>query len=60
MQPYHYLEQAGATLDSLDDSNEIEKVLDELEVIYELLDPEFKDLADDLIGRLNGKLKDAS
>lgn len=59
MQPYHYLEQAGAALESLDSANEIEKVLDELEIIYELLDPEFQDLADDLIGRLNGKLKDA-
>ena len=57
MEPYRYLEQVAARLDTLDDRDEINRILDELEFLYEALDPEFQDLASDLIARLSERLR---
>ncbi len=57
MEPYQYLQQASVALDTLDSSEEINKVIDELEFIFELLDPEHQNLAEDLMSRFNARLK---
>jgi hypothetical protein len=56
VEPYRYLEQVAGKVDSLDDREEINQVIDELQLVYEILDPEFQGLADDLIARLNARL----
>jgi hypothetical protein len=54
--PYAYLQRVAAALDRLREGPEIEVVLDELEYLYEVLDPELQHLADDLIGQLRRRL----
>ncbi|MCU0972167.1 MAG: hypothetical protein MUF57_10445 [Gammaproteobacteria bacterium] len=54
--PYAYLQQVAGALDRLRQRREIEVVLDELEYLYEVLDPELQHLADDLIGQLRQRL----
>ncbi len=54
--PYAYLQRVGSALDRLRERAEIEVVLDELEYLYEVLDPELQHLADDLIGQLRRRL----
>lgn len=56
MEPTKYLEEAARTADELDTSEELIRVIDELERIYETLDPQLKDLASDLMRRLGGRL----
>ena len=56
MEPYRYLEKVSAAFDTLNTREEINEVLDELEYLYELIDPEFQDLAGDLIAKLTDKL----
>jgi hypothetical protein len=56
MEPMNYLEEAAKNADE-HDNRENNRVIDELELIYEALDPEFQDLAADLISRLSGRLK---
>ena len=60
MQPYQYLEKVAKSLDTMEDSEEIKAVLDELEFLYEALDPEFRDLAVDLIDRAKLRLQSCS
>ena len=60
MQPYQYLEKVAKSLDTMEDSEEIKAVLDELEFLYEALDPEFQDLAVDLIDRAKLRLQSCS
>jgi hypothetical protein len=55
--PYAYLQQVAASLESLGTRREIETVLDELEYLYEIIDPELMYLADDLIERLRKRLR---
>lgn len=55
--PYAYLQQVAASLESLSTRREIETVLDELEYLYEVIDPELMYLADDLIERLRKRLR---
>ena len=57
MDPYRYLQQVSELFDTLDDKQQINTVLDELEYIYELLDPELQSLASDMIERLTRKLQ---
>ena len=54
--PYAYLQQVAGVLDQLDDRGRIDTILDELEYLYEVLDPELQPLADDLIERLRTRL----
>jgi hypothetical protein len=54
--PYTYMQQVAGVLDTLDDHDRINTLLDELEYLYEVLDPELQPLADDLIARLRGRL----
>ena len=54
--PYAYMQQVAGIMDSLTDRGRINTILDELEYLYEVLDPEFQPLADDLIGKLRTRL----
>ena len=55
--PFQYLQRVSENFEVITTREEINTVLDELECIFELLEPEFQDLASDLIARLNAKLK---
>ena len=57
MEPYQYLQQVANQLDALNTRSEITQTLDELEFIYEAVDPEFQELASDLITRLTQRLR---
>ena len=46
------LEKVAADLETLDTRDAIDRVLDELDFLYELLDPELQPLATELIERL--------
>jgi hypothetical protein len=58
MEPVKYLQEADKTAGELDTREEVNRVIDELESIYETLDPQFQDLASDLIDRLSSRLKE--
>ncbi len=54
--PYAYMQQVAGVMDQLNDRERINTILDELEYLYEVLDPELQPLADDLIERLRARL----
>ncbi len=56
--PYKYLEQVSELFDSLNTREEINQVLDELEFLFDLIDPEFQDQVSDLISRLTKRLQE--
>ena len=60
LDPYAYMQQVAGALDRLDDRAQINTVLDELEYLYEVLDPELQPLADDLLERLRRRLEHAT
>lgn len=52
-----YMQQATIALkDGITDRQELESVLDELEFLYEALDPELQTAADQLIGQYRERL----
>lgn len=55
--PYKYLELVSELFDTLNSSEEINQVIDELEYLYDLIDPEFQDQVSDLINRLMQRLQ---
>ena len=57
--PYAYMQQVAGVLDRLDDRAQINTILDELEYLYEVIDPELQPLADDLMERLRARLGQA-
>lgn len=57
MEPYRYLVKVAETMNSFDSREEITQVLDELEFLYEALEPEFQDMADDLMSQLTARLE---
>lgn len=59
MEPYDYLQNIAARLDGLRTRGEITAALDELEYLYETLDPEFQDLAGGMIETLQARLASA-
>ncbi len=58
--PYAYLQQVAGRLTQLTDRSEIEMLLDEVEYLYEVLDPELHDSAEQLIAQLRSRLEAAS
>ncbi len=58
MEPYRYLEQVSREFDRIRTRQQAETVLDELEFLYDALDPEFQDLCMDLIERLTRRLRE--
>ena len=57
MQPYRYLEQVASRLDEFQDRDQLELVLDDLELVFDAIDPEFQDLCSGLIERLSRRLE---
>ena len=55
--PYAYMQQVSARLDTLATREQVERVLDEVEYLYEVMDPELHHIADDLIERLRERLR---
>jgi hypothetical protein len=55
--PVAYMQLVAARLDSLQERREIEDALDEMEYLFEVMDPELQDTASDLIARLRVKLE---
>ena len=58
--PYVYMQQVAGRLTQLTDRSEIETLLDEVEYLYEVLDPELQDSAEQLITQLHSRLEAAS
>lgn len=56
--PYKYLEQVSELFDTLNTREEINQVIDELEFLFDLIDPEFQDQVSELIGRLTKRLQE--
>jgi hypothetical protein len=56
--PYKYLEQVSELFDTLNTREEINQVIDELEFLFDLIDPEFQDQVSDLIARLTKRLQE--
>ncbi len=54
--PQAYLQQVALQLESLHGRAQIETVLDEVEYLYEVIPPDFQDMADVLIERLRERL----
>lgn len=57
MNPVAYLQRVAGQLDKLTERDQIEPVLDELEYLYEILDPELQPPADQLIDTLRERLE---
>ena len=55
MSPEEHLQSAAKSFDTVQDKREIDQLLDELEGVFEALQPELQDAAADLIGRLHDK-----
>ncbi|MCU0833365.1 MAG: hypothetical protein MUC77_02840 [Chromatiaceae bacterium] len=53
--PYGYMRDAAGRLDRAD-ATEVERMLDDLEYLYEVMDPELQGLADGLMERLRARL----
>jgi hypothetical protein len=56
--PYKYLEQVSELFDTLNTPEEINRVLDELEYLFDLIEPDFQDQVSDLIARLTKRLQE--
>ncbi|MDP2134130.1 MAG: hypothetical protein Q8J99_11010 [Sulfuritalea sp.] len=54
--PHAYLQQVALRMKDLQDRSEIETVLDEVEYLFEILDPSLQDGAEALIAQLRAKL----
>ena len=54
--PFGYMQQVAASLDRLNSRRELETVLDEVEYLFEVLDPELQDYGYQLIERIHNKL----
>ena len=53
---YAYMQRLSGRLDGMTERGEIDKALDEMEYLFEVIDPELQHLAEDLIARLRDKL----
>jgi hypothetical protein len=58
--PYSYMRQVAQQMDQLQSYEQIEKVLDEMEYLFEVIPPEMQDPAEELIRQLRRKLQQAS
>ena len=57
--PYAYMQQVAGRLTQLTERSEIETLLDEVEYLYEVIDPELQESADQLIAQLRSRLEAA-
>lgn len=56
MEPYRYMAKVAVMLDHLENRNEINRIIDELEFLFEVVEPEFQSQVSDLIARLTARL----
>lgn len=54
--PHLYLQQIAVRMKDLTDRKEMETVLDELEYLYDIIDPAMQDGAENLMAQLRKKL----
>lgn len=54
--PYAFLQAAAGRLDRLTDTESLDRLLDELEYLYEVMDPELQTLADGVMERIRARL----
>lgn len=57
--PWGYMQDLAGRIDALRERGEIERALDDLEYLMEVLDPELQDPAYSLVERLRAKLEQA-
>lgn len=50
--PYAFMQQAAGRLDRITDPRELDRLLDDLEYLFEVLDPELQDLAEQIRERI--------
>lgn len=55
--PYAYMQLLSGQIDTMNNRADVESALDDLEYLFEVIDPEIQDIANDLIARLKDKLK---
>jgi len=58
--PYAYMRQVATQMDRLEQPSDIERVLDELEYLFEVIPPELQGPAEQLILQLRRKLADSA
>jgi hypothetical protein len=56
--PYAYMNQVAAKLDSLTRRDQVEKALDDVEYLFEVIPPEMQDQAEALIDALRKRLSE--
>jgi hypothetical protein len=56
--PYAYMNQVAAKLDSLARRDQVEKALDDVEYLFEVIPPEMQDQAETLIDALRRRLSE--
>ena len=56
--PYAYMNQVAAKLDSLTRRDQVEKALDDVEYLFEVIPPEMQDQAETLIDVLRKRLSE--
>ena len=56
--PYAYMNQVAAKLDSLTRRDQVEKALDDVEYLFEVIPPEMQDQAETLIDVLRRRLSE--
>ena len=54
--PLGYMQQVAGSLEQINSRQELETVLDEVEYLFEVLDPELQDFAYQLLERIQSKL----
>jgi hypothetical protein len=54
--PYATMQQVAVRLERTDDPAEVERMLDDLEYLFEVLDPELQSTAEDLMVRVRERL----
>jgi hypothetical protein len=54
--PYGYMQQVANNLDRIDSRQELETLLDEVEYLFEVMDPELQDFGYQLIEQIQHKL----
>jgi len=54
--PFAFMQSAAGRLDRIDDPAELDRLLDDLEYLFEALDPELQYLAEDLMQRTRIRL----
>ncbi len=55
--PYGYMQRVAGRLDRTEDRAELERMLDDLEYLFEVTDPELQSLAEDLMDKVQRRIR---